>query len=29
MRKKLACEVRKTNCELEENEKKSRQNNGR
>ena len=27
--KKLACEVRKTNCELEENEKKNRHNNGR
>ncbi len=27
--KKLACEVRKTNCELKENEKKSRHNNDR
>ena len=27
--KKLACEVRKTNYRLEENNKKSRHNNGR
>lgn len=29
MRKKLAYIVRKTNCELKENEKKSRHNNDR